>query len=115
MGEGLALCMQCNNWLAACDLVLLLLLRVKIGFPAAFRLRPASPGCAVQADALAIGKNSQALRAEGVPEHLIPHKTFSGGCAVLVWGLHTRAALGLLICCASPSRRTPAVQPASSC
>ncbi|PSC67631.1 cytosolic phosphoglucose isomerase [Micractinium conductrix] len=31
-----------------------------------------------QEDALAIGKDSATLRAEGVPEHLIPHKTFSG-------------------------------------
>ena len=33
-----------------------------------------------QADALAIGKDSATLRAENVPEYLIPHKTFSGGC-----------------------------------
>jgi len=31
-----------------------------------------------QADALATGKNSVELRAEGVPDHLIPHKTFTG-------------------------------------
>ncbi|KAI3431268.1 hypothetical protein D9Q98_004329 [Chlorella vulgaris] len=31
-----------------------------------------------QADALAIGKDSVTLRAENVPEYLIPHKTFSG-------------------------------------
>lgn len=35
---------------------------------------------ALQADALAIGKDSATLRADGVPEWLIPHKTFSGGC-----------------------------------
>lgn len=31
-----------------------------------------------QADALAIGKDSETLRKEGVAENLIPHKTFSG-------------------------------------
>lgn len=31
-----------------------------------------------QADALAVGKSSEELRAEGVPEAYIPHKTFSG-------------------------------------
>ena len=31
-----------------------------------------------QADALAMGKGAQELRAEKVPEHLIPHKTFPG-------------------------------------
>lgn len=31
-----------------------------------------------QADALAYGKTSEELKAEGVPEHLVPHKTFSG-------------------------------------
>lgn len=32
-----------------------------------------------QPDALACGKDSGTLRAEGVPEHLVPHKTFTGG------------------------------------
>lgn len=32
-----------------------------------------------QADALAMGKESVALRAEGLPQSIIPHKTFSGG------------------------------------
>eukprot|EP00270_Netrium_digitus_P014543 TRINITY_DN4959_c0_g4_i2.p1 TRINITY_DN4959_c0_g4~~TRINITY_DN4959_c0_g4_i2.p1 ORF type:complete len:599 (-),score=178.20 TRINITY_DN4959_c0_g4_i2:148-1887(-) len=31
-----------------------------------------------QADALAYGKTPEELKAEGVPEHLIPHKTFTG-------------------------------------
>lgn len=31
-----------------------------------------------QADALAVGKTADELRAEGVPQHLVPHKTFSG-------------------------------------
>ncbi|GMH41089.1 hypothetical protein BSKO_08999 [Bryopsis sp. KO-2023] len=31
-----------------------------------------------QADALAYGKTPNQLRAEGVPDHLIPHKTFTG-------------------------------------
>ncbi|KAH7301988.1 hypothetical protein KP509_23G051400 [Ceratopteris richardii] len=31
-----------------------------------------------QADALAYGKTNEELKAEGVPEHLVPHKTFSG-------------------------------------
>ena len=31
-----------------------------------------------QPDALAVGKDAEALRAEGVPEPLIPHKTFTG-------------------------------------
>ncbi|KAG1674471.1 hypothetical protein FOA52_003076 [Chlamydomonas sp. UWO 241] len=31
-----------------------------------------------QADALAVGKTPEALRSEGVPEGLVPHKTFSG-------------------------------------
>ncbi|MGA0332464.1 MAG: glucose-6-phosphate isomerase, partial [Kiritimatiellia bacterium] len=31
-----------------------------------------------QTEALAFGKTAEALRAEGVPEDLIPHKTFSG-------------------------------------
>lgn len=31
-----------------------------------------------QADALAKGKSSVELRAENVPDHLIPHKTFTG-------------------------------------
>ncbi|GAB4819521.1 hypothetical protein N2152v2_006567 [Parachlorella kessleri] len=31
-----------------------------------------------QADALAVGKDSTELRAENVPEYLIPHKTFTG-------------------------------------
>ena len=31
-----------------------------------------------QADALAVGKSPLDLRAEGVPDYLIPHKTFSG-------------------------------------
>lgn len=31
-----------------------------------------------QADALAYGKTPEELKAEGVPEHLVPHKTFSG-------------------------------------
>ena len=31
-----------------------------------------------QPDALACGKDAATLRAEGVPEHLVPHKTFSG-------------------------------------
>ena len=33
----------------------------------------------VQPDALAQGKDADTLRAEGVPEHLVPHKTFTGG------------------------------------
>lgn len=32
----------------------------------------------VQPDALAMGKDAATLRAEGVPEHLVPHKTFTG-------------------------------------
>lgn len=32
----------------------------------------------MQADALAYGKSPVQLRDEGVPEHLIPHKTFTG-------------------------------------
>ena len=39
----------------------------------------AAPIAPPQADALAIGKDSVTLRAENVPEYLIPHKTFSGG------------------------------------
>ena len=31
-----------------------------------------------QADALATGKTALELRAENVPDHLIPHKTFTG-------------------------------------
>jgi glucose-6-phosphate isomerase len=31
-----------------------------------------------QPDALAMGKDAATLRAEGVPEHLVPHKTFTG-------------------------------------
>ena len=31
-----------------------------------------------QADALAKGKSAVELRAENVPDHLIPHKTFTG-------------------------------------
>ena len=31
-----------------------------------------------QADALATGKTAVELRAENVPDHLIPHKTFTG-------------------------------------
>ncbi|MCO5591666.1 hypothetical protein L7F22_045657 [Adiantum nelumboides] len=31
-----------------------------------------------QADALAYGKKPEELQAEGIPEHLVPHKTFSG-------------------------------------
>lgn len=31
-----------------------------------------------QPDALACGKDAAALRAEGVPEHLVPHKAFTG-------------------------------------
>ena len=31
-----------------------------------------------QADALATGKNAVELRAENVPDNLIPHKTFTG-------------------------------------
>ncbi|CAI5958871.1 unnamed protein product, partial [Closterium sp. NIES-65] len=31
-----------------------------------------------QADALAYGKTGEELKAEGVPDHLIPHKTFTG-------------------------------------
>jgi glucose-6-phosphate isomerase len=31
-----------------------------------------------QPDALAVGKTSDELRAEGVPEGLVPHKTFTG-------------------------------------
>lgn len=34
-----------------------------------------------QADALAIGKDTETLRAEGVPKELIPHKTFDGNRA----------------------------------
>ena len=59
---------------------LCLWLVVKLTMPA-----PLSPP--TQADALAIGKNSQALRSEGVAEHLIPHKTFSGG-----WGAELHCA-----------------------
>lgn len=36
--------------------------------------------CPPQPDALAMGKDAATLRAEGVPEHLVPHKTFTGGC-----------------------------------
>ncbi len=32
-----------------------------------------------QSEALAFGKTADAVRAEGVPEHLVPHKTFPGG------------------------------------
>jgi glucose-6-phosphate isomerase len=31
-----------------------------------------------QPDALACGKDADTLRAEGVPEHLVSHKTFTG-------------------------------------
>ena len=31
-----------------------------------------------QPDALACGKDAAALRGEGVPEHLVSHKTFTG-------------------------------------
>lgn len=34
--------------------------------------------CCAQADALALGKTPVELRASGVPDHLIPHKTFTG-------------------------------------
>lgn len=32
-----------------------------------------------QPDALACGKDAAALRSEGVPDNLVPHKTFTGG------------------------------------
>ena len=45
-----------------------------------------------QADALAYGKTGEELRKEGVPEHLIPHKTFTGN----------RPSLSLLLPCVGP-------------
>ena len=36
-----------------------------------------------QPDALACGKDAATLRAEGVPEHLVSHKTFTGEAG---WG-----------------------------
>lgn len=42
-----------------------------------------------QPDALACGKDAATLRSEGVPEHLVSHKTFTGGPA---GGLLTSAA-----------------------
>ena len=48
----------------------------------------------LQADALAIGKDSVSLRAENVPEYLIPHKTFSGGwCWRRLWFADLMACL----------------------
>lgn len=32
-----------------------------------------------QPDALACGKDADTLRGEGVPDHLVSHKTFTGG------------------------------------
>lgn len=45
-----------------------------------------------QADALAVGKSSEELRAEGVPEAYIPHKTFSGN----------RPSTSILLPCINP-------------
>ena len=39
---------------------------------------PAAPPACPQPDALATGKDAAALRAEGVPDTLVPHKTFTG-------------------------------------
>merc|ERR1712054_493236 len=52
-----------------------------------------------QPDALALGKTPQELRAEGVPENLIPHKTFTGDRPSLSLLLPTCDAknLGLLL------------------
>jgi glucose-6-phosphate isomerase len=38
-----------------------------------------------QPDALACGKDADTLRAEGVPEHLVSHKTFTGEGGLAGW------------------------------
>ncbi len=52
-----------------------------------------------QAEALAFGKPADAVRAEGVPESLVPHKTFPGNrpSNVLLLDKLTPAALGKLV------------------
>jgi glucose-6-phosphate isomerase len=62
-----------------------------------------------QADALAVGKSSEDLRAEAVPEAYIPHKTFSGGCAP-----RSRGRLPVRSLCALRPAAPPSPPPASS-
>ena len=52
-----------------------------------------------QAEALAFGKTAEEVRAEGVPEALVPHKTFPGNrpSSVLFLDRLTPAALGKLV------------------
>ncbi|HSN00611.1 MAG TPA: glucose-6-phosphate isomerase [Rudaea sp.] len=52
-----------------------------------------------QAEALAFGKTAGQARAEGVPEHLVPHRTFDGNrpSNVLIAERLTPAALGALV------------------
>jgi glucose-6-phosphate isomerase len=52
-----------------------------------------------QGEALAFGKTADELRAEGVPEALVPHKTFEGNrpSNTLLLELLTPAALGSLV------------------
>ena len=52
-----------------------------------------------QPDALAVGKTEAELRAEGVPEHLLPHKSFPGNrpSNTLVLDELTPATLGALV------------------
>ena len=51
-----------------------------------------------QAEALAFGKTADEVRAEGVPESLVPHKTFPGNrpSNTLLLDRLTPAALGKL-------------------
>ena len=52
-----------------------------------------------QADALAVGKTEDELRMEGVPENLVPHKTFSGNrpSMSLLLGYVTAYSVGQLL------------------
>jgi glucose-6-phosphate isomerase len=52
-----------------------------------------------QAEALAFGKTSQEVRAEGTPEWLVPHKTFEGNrpSSTILMERLTPAALGKLV------------------
>ncbi|MBX9585307.1 MAG: glucose-6-phosphate isomerase [Gemmataceae bacterium] len=52
-----------------------------------------------QAEALAFGKTAEQVKAEGVPDHLVPHKTFPGNrpSNVLLLDRLTPAALGKLV------------------
>jgi glucose-6-phosphate isomerase len=52
-----------------------------------------------QAEALAFGKTAEQLRAEGVPESLVPHKTFEGNrpSSVILTEKMTPNTLGKLV------------------